>query len=71
MAIVSGRTVQGSREDLARTTSAFPQAFLESTAGREFVRQYGSNHIHMVAGEYVDELTAFCQIVGLPWQLWN
>ena len=71
MAIVAGRTVQGSREDLARTTSAFPQAFVESSAGLEFVQQFGSNHIHMVSGDYVEELKAFCRLVGVPAQLWE
>jgi L-fucose isomerase len=71
MAIVAGRTVQGTREDLARTTAAFPQAFVETSAGMDFVQQFGSNHLHMVAGDYVDELVAFCKLIGIPWQLWG
>lgn len=70
MAIVPGRTVQGSYEDLARTTAAFPQALVESAAGSDFVQQFGSNHIHMVSGDYVEELQAFCRITGVPCQVW-
>ncbi len=42
-----------------------------SAAGLEFVQQFGSNHIHMVSGDYVGELRAFCRLVGIPAQLWD
>ncbi|HYF92712.1 MAG TPA: hypothetical protein VD969_10765 [Symbiobacteriaceae bacterium] len=70
LAIVSGLVQQGDRSDLARTTAAFPHAFIKTAAGAEFLGEFGSNHIHMVAGDVVQELTAFCRILGIPWRYW-
>ncbi len=71
MAIVRGHTVPGTREEMARTTSAFPQAFVQCAAGIEFIQQFGSNHMHMVAGDFVEEAKAFCRLLGVPWQIWE
>jgi L-fucose isomerase len=71
MAIVAGRTVAGSAADLARTTSAFPQAFVETKAGLDFIQEFGSNHLHMVAGDFTEELVAFCRIAAIPFRVWE
>ncbi|MGL4650168.1 MAG: fucose isomerase, partial [Caldilineaceae bacterium] len=71
MAIVRGRTVAATREEMARTTAAFPQAFVECSAGADFIQQFGSNHMHMVSGNYVDEIKAFCRLVGIPFMGWE
>jgi L-fucose/D-arabinose isomerase len=71
LAIVAGQAEAGSRADLLRTTPAFPQAFVRASAGQDFVEGFGSNHIHMVSGDYTAELIAFCRLAGLRWQLWN
>jgi len=71
MAIVSGRTEQAARADLERASPAYPQAFVRAPAGRDFIMQFGSNHIHMVEGDYADELVAFCRQSGIPYQRWG
>lgn len=71
MAILAGCTQHATRADLARTTSAFPQAFLQIPAGRDFIMEFGSNHLHMTSGDYVAELTAFCRQTGIPYKVWQ
>jgi L-fucose isomerase len=70
MAIVSGRTEQAVRTDLERAAPAYPQAFVRAPAGRDFIMQFGSNHIHMVEGNYVGELLTFCEQSGIRYQKW-
>ena len=71
MAIVSGCTEYATREDRALTTPAFPQAFLRAKAGRDFIMEYGSNHLHMTSGEHVEELVAFCRQAGIAYKVWR
>lgn len=71
MAILGGRTEWRDRADLGRTTAAFPQAFIKTAAGADLVEVFGSNHIHMVAGDFTEELAAFCRLIGIPYRLWH
>lgn len=71
MAVLAGCTEPATRADLARTTSAFPQAFLRANAGREFIMEFGANHLHMVGGDYVEELVAFCRQAGIAYKVWR
>jgi L-fucose isomerase len=71
MAILHGNVETASAEDEARITPAFPRAFVRTSAGADFLEIFGSNHIHMVAGDYCDELVSFCRLAGIRWQVWN
>ena len=71
MAILTGEVQPAGRETLAKTTSAFPQAIVKASAGLEFASTFGSNHIHMVRGNYIDELEQFCRLAGIPCQVWR
>lgn len=71
MAIIPANTLDMTLEDRARTTPAFPQASIKLQDGVDFAGEFGSNHIHMVAGDYSQELIAFCQIIGIPWKIWR
>lgn len=71
MAIVSGRAEAHDPAEMENTTAVFPQVFLKSSAGIDFSEKFGSNHIHMVSGDYTEELIAFCRLVGIPWQVWS
>jgi L-fucose/D-arabinose isomerase len=71
MAIVVGATQALNGSDINRATPAFPKAFVKSSAGVDFLHAFGSNHIHMVSGNYSEEIIAFCQLVGIPWQIWK
>jgi L-fucose/D-arabinose isomerase len=70
MAIVTGEVVAPDLQELSRVTPAFPKAFVRSNAGEDFLSNFGSNHIHMVSGNFSDELTAFCQLAGIQSQTW-
>lgn len=70
MAIVSGSVEQVGREELQRTTNVFPQAFIKSSAGEDFLAVFGSNHIHMVSGDFTKEVVSFCDLMGIPYELW-
>ncbi len=71
MAIVCGETINMNRKDMELTTSAFPQATITANVDESFAVEFGSNHIHMVNGDYSQELISFCQIIGIPWKLWK
>jgi L-fucose isomerase len=69
MAIVLGTTL--SQNGNTPITPAFPKAYVRSTAGIDFLKVFGSNHIHLVAGDYTEELIAFCTMAGLEYRLWK
>jgi L-fucose isomerase len=69
MAIVLGTTL--SQNGNTPITPAFPKAYVRSTAGIDFLNVFGSNHIHLVAGDYTEELIAFCTMAGLEYRLWK
>lgn len=71
MAIVVGEAVSVDPQEMTRTTTVFPKAFVKTTAGHDFLNMYGSNHIHMVSGDLSDELIALCRLLGIPWQIWR
>lgn len=71
MAIILGDVEKRNREDLAFTTSAFPQAFVRTKAGMDFAEIYGANHIHMVRGDFTEEIIIFCKLLGIDWCIWK
>ena len=71
MAILRGSTEQAVRADLERATPAYPQAFVRAPVGRDFIMQFGSNHIHMVEGDYAAELVTFCDQAGISYKRWD
>jgi len=71
MAILPGQIEQPGREDVNKATPAFPKAFVRLDNGENFIDSYGSNHIHMVVGDYTEELVSFCRMAGIDWQVWN
>ena len=57
LAVMSGRIVQESRETLHETTWPWPHAFVETDIDfPAFLREFGSNHICAVRGDWVEEL---------------
>jgi L-fucose isomerase len=71
MAIISGEALSRPIQELSKTTEVFPQAFIRTSAGNDFIETFGSNHIHILAGEWVNELEAFCRLSGIPFQTWK
>lgn len=74
LTIVPGEIVQFERErmeELGNTaTPAWPIAFTRcQVSAEEFIRKYPCNHIHGVYGDYVEELKAVADILGIPCQI--
>ncbi len=54
---------------LTFSTWSFPHVFVKSDLDfEEFVASFGANHVHAVAGDYVDELVSFCRQTELPYR---
>jgi L-fucose isomerase len=70
MSIAPAEVVPADPEQINRTTPAFPKAFVRFAAGQEFLAQYGSNHIHLVRGDFTEELLALCSMAGIPSKMW-
>lgn len=71
MAIVSGDVEKVSDEEMNKTTNVFPKAFVRTSAGIDFLNQFGSNHIHMVSGDFTEELVMFSKLLGIGYKIWN
>ena len=71
MAVLAGTVERREEAALASTTAAFPQAFVRTSAGMDFLEAFGSNHLHMVAGDFVAELQAFCRLAGIECAVWR
>ena len=48
----------------------FPQAKVKMNADAKFLESFGSNHIHMVTGNYVEELRYFCTLTGINYEIY-
>jgi len=71
MALLRGRVEAKEDRELASTTAAFPQAFVRTRAGIDFLQTFGSNHVHMVTGDFVREVRAFCRIAKIDCHVWE
>ncbi|MCJ7563102.1 MAG: hypothetical protein MUP52_00755 [Candidatus Aminicenantes bacterium] len=70
MAILNGNTVKKPREALKDYSWYRPTSFVElSINSREFMREYGSNHIHCVQGNYTNDLVELCKYKGIRYTL--
>lgn len=71
MAIVKGHTEKRDSRELEKATPAFPQAFIRTSAGMDLLEVFGSNHFHLVSGNFTAELVSFCRLVGIFCKLWE
>jgi L-fucose isomerase len=68
MAILKGNTVKKPREALKAYSWYRPTSFVEMDIDyRKFMREYGSNHIHCVRGDFTEELIEFCRYKGIEY----
>ncbi len=66
MFIIHGEFVQMPREKLRETIWPWPHLFFKTDAApREFLKQYGANHIHAIVGDYTSELVEICKMMGI------
>ena len=53
---------------MAATTYEWPHAFTRFDASAdEILGRYGSNHIHAIAGDHMEELRLVCRYLGIDW----
>jgi L-fucose/D-arabinose isomerase len=71
MAIVAGTVTDGRDYQTLPTTPEFPKAFVNVHLDEVFLQKFGSNHIHMVSGNQVEALIAFCRLSDIPYELWK
>jgi len=71
MAIVPGEIITPQNGELDAITPAFPKALIQTNLDQSFLEEYSSNHIHMVEGDIVAELTNFCDLLDLPWKIFD
>ncbi|MDW7678840.1 MAG: fucose isomerase, partial [Bacillota bacterium] len=71
MAIVVGSVTDGRDYQALPTTPEFPKAFINVHLDETFLQKFGSNHIHMVSGNQVEALIAFCRLSDIPYELWK
>ncbi len=66
MVVFAGEFVEQPPEKLREATLEWPQAFARlNIPPQVLVETLGSNHLHSVAGDYVDCLAEFCTMVGI------
>ncbi len=66
MAVLKGRTVKKPRETLKEYSWYRPTSFVEIDIDSDrFMSEYGSNHMHCVQGDYIDDLVEFCKYHGI------
>ena len=70
MHILKGKTTSVGNTDRNLTTAEFPQAYVKLTAGSNFLQDYGSNHIHMVSGDFTEDLKFFCALASIEYIEW-
>ncbi len=71
MAVLPGVVEPARPEELEQVTPAFPKALVRLAAGLDFLEEFGSNHVHMISGEYTQALTTFCDLAGIPARVWQ
>jgi len=65
MTILKGEVV--SEKSDHPTTKQFPRAYIRLEKDNSFLEEFGSNHIHMVSGDYSKELEYFCDLCGIEY----
>ena len=71
MAILEGEIQSQEAADAQKVTPAFPRAIVKTSAGADFLNVFGSNHIHLVSGNFAEQLAIFCRLAGIRCQIWN
>jgi L-fucose isomerase len=77
MGIIRGETINLSAEEYdafvkARGSHQLPTAFLKLDVNVErLISEFGSNHVEGVAGDRVEELVHFCQLMGIEPQFFD
>jgi len=66
MAIFKGNFIEQPREKLKETSFPWPHAFVKmQVEPKYFIETFGSNHIHAVMGDYIQELKELCELLEI------
>ena len=68
--VLKGEVTSNQEIDQNLTTAAFPQAYVKLKAGLDFLQEFGSNHIHMVSGDFTEDLKIFCDLLNIDYLEW-
>jgi L-fucose isomerase len=72
MAIAGGELVQRPKGRLEGMIKPFPYAFVRTGLDPDrFLETYGSNHIHIVAGDVKAEMIDFCKMLNLDYEIYS
>lgn len=71
MTIVASFIEEVDEEERAKTTYAFPKAFIKITEIEAFLDNFGSNHIHMIYGDFTEELVMYCRLMKMNYKVWR
>jgi L-fucose isomerase-like protein len=66
MTIMLGETIEKPREELRKTGWVFPHVFIKCDVESDrFFSRFNFNHIHIVAGNYLQEVELFCKMLNI------
>lgn len=66
LAAFSGNVVPLTQEEKALIPPSFPGCAIETGLGEDFLREFGSNHMHLVYDDALEKLRFFCMLAGIP-----
>jgi L-fucose isomerase len=70
MFIIPGETIDATKADLVPTGWSWPHAFIKMRLDLQRFLQVGaSNHLHLVKGDYVNELIELCQLFQIEYEI--
>ncbi len=71
LTVARAEFVELPREELKKSIWPWAHAIVKlPVEPLEFLQTISANHVHAVAGDYVDELTEFCEMAGIEVTVW-
>lgn len=71
MAIIKGSVATPENGELDSITPQFPKGLLKVQLDQKFLDEYGSNHMHVVQGDYIEALETFCRLKCIEYETWK
>ncbi|MDR1509409.1 MAG: hypothetical protein LBS53_07195 [Synergistaceae bacterium] len=70
MAVSKGVSADVPDEDRDMIPRTFPSAMVNSSFDDSFLREFGSNHLHIVFGDYTEEVRQLCSLLEIECRVW-
>jgi L-fucose isomerase len=70
MAISKGISVDMLDEERSIIPRTFPSAMINTNFDGSFLKEFGSNHLHIVFGDYTEEIMQLCSLLEIDYRLW-